>query len=283
MVKIQIVSDIHLEFRDNKFNSLIIPSAPILCLLGDIGVCGSDSDFESLKKFIIFYRTKFLYIFYVPGNHEYYTTGNKNIQLRDTIPYIDNKIRRFCALLNKTPEKDAGTVTFLNNDMATITIGKKIYNFVGTTLWSYVNKENKKSIQSRMNDYSQIYTPCSKTEKSTLNNCVRKFNVDDMQKKFNKSVSFIKKCMKNQKNNEMYILLTHHKPIHDNKSTDVITQAYESDLVDIIVKHPFVLAAHGHTHKQYDKTFNKVRVVSNPKGYVGQQTKFNDTFVVSIP
>jgi hypothetical protein len=39
------VSDLHLEFRKNDL-TFLIPSAPILCLLGDICVLGDDSDFD---------------------------------------------------------------------------------------------------------------------------------------------------------------------------------------------------------------------------------------------
>lgn len=288
MVKIQIVSDIHLEFRDEQFSSLIKPSAPILCMLGDICVCGEDKDFAKFQQFIKYYRTKFQYIFHIPGNHEYYTTGNKNIKLRDTISYIDAKVRRFYKSLDKTvgvinPDGTKnGKVVFLNNNMTKLVINRKKYNFVGSTLWSFIDPKYKKAIQSRMNDYMQIYVPCIKSEKVASGNTVRRYRVDDMQKRFANSVNFIKRCMKNAKKNEVYILLTHHKPIRDTPTKDVITQAYESDLANIIIKEPFSLAAHGHTHKRYDKRINGVRVVSNPKGYIGQQTKFNDTYVVSV-
>ena len=59
MVKIQIVSDIHLEFRGENFQKIIKPSAPILFLLGDICACGTTDDFNIYKKFITFISTKF--------------------------------------------------------------------------------------------------------------------------------------------------------------------------------------------------------------------------------
>ena len=54
MLKIQIVSDTHLEFRGDNFKKLIKPSAPILFLLGDICACGESNDFDTYKKFITF-------------------------------------------------------------------------------------------------------------------------------------------------------------------------------------------------------------------------------------
>ena len=59
MVKIQIVSDTHLEFRGENFQKLIKPSAPILFLLGDICACGTTEDFDIYKKFMTFLAPKF--------------------------------------------------------------------------------------------------------------------------------------------------------------------------------------------------------------------------------
>ena len=88
--------------------------------------------------------------------------------------------------------------------------------------------------------------------------------------------------MKNIQPNENAILLTHHKPVRDVDISKIISQAYETDLKDIIIREPFKLACHGHTHVRYDKIVSGVRVVSNPKGYISQKTNFDDTFTVDV-
>ena len=88
--------------------------------------------------------------------------------------------------------------------------------------------------------------------------------------------------MKTVHPNEIAILLTHHKPVRDDPITNIISQAYESDLKDIIICPPFKIACHGHTHVRYDKVISKVRVLSNPKGYVSQKTNFDDAFVIDV-
>ena len=35
-------------------------------------------------------------------------------------------------------------------------------------------------------------------------------------------------------------------------------------------------------HVKYDKKINGVRVVSNPKGYPSEHTKFDDTFTIHV-
>jgi predicted phosphodiesterase len=356
MVKIQIVSDTHLEFRGDNFQKLIKPSAPILLLLGDICACGNLDDYEIYKKFITFLSTKFKFIFHVPGNHEYYTVGNKNITIDDTINGIDNKLRKFTSELKN--------VFFLNNNTVRLKIDKKVYVFIGSTLWTYINPSDRKNIALMMNDYKYIYmepktsstlkspilkassstlkdptlkSPILKASSSTLKDPTlkspilkassttlksptlkaptlkasstilkespllsidsdnthtstqilntikpRRFNTEDMSEMHLKSVKYIIDEMKTIKPTEIAILLTHHKPIKDTVSSDPISQAYESDLKDVIIKAPFKLAGFGHTHVHYDKIINGVAVISNPKGYISQKTKFNDAHSIEI-
>jgi predicted phosphodiesterase len=274
MVKIQIISDTHLEFRGDNFKKIVKVSAPILFLLGDICACGSDSDFETYKNFINYLAPKFEHIFHVSGNHEYYTAGNKAIGLSDTIPGIDAKIRKFL--------KTFSNVYFLNNNTMRLEIDAKNYVFIGSTLWSNVSPESRKQVQARMNDYSQIYMPEADYKKDKTKNQVRKYNIDDMSNFHKKSVRYIKKEMKKIGPNDIGILLTHHKPVRDKDPKEIITQAYETDLVNIIIKPPIKLAAHGHTHERYDKVVNNVRIVSNPKGYIREHTKYDNTFTVTV-
>ena len=269
MVQIQIVSDLHLEFRETNFTNLIVPSAPVLCLLGDICACGTTKDFNIFKKFIGYISKKFTYVIHVPGNHEYYTMGNNNIQISDTIPGIDRKIRTFFKCFNN--------VFFLNNNVIRLKLNNKPYIFIGSTLWTNINKNDRAEVQELMNDYSHIYVPDKKSPTG-----IRKYNVDDMSKIHKGSVKFIKKNIDNVKLGETCILLTHHKPVRDKPLSDKLSQAYESDLVNIIIKKPVKLAAHGHTHVKYDKLVNNVRIVSNPKGYINQRTLYNTKGIYDI-
>lgn len=279
MVKIQIVSDTHLEFRGENFQNLIKPSAPILFLLGDICACGTTEDFDIYKKFMTFLAPKFKYIFHVPGNHEYYTVGNRKITTKDTVPGIDARIRKFV--------KDFKNMYFLNNNTVRLKIGRKNYVFIGSALWTGVRPEDRKMVGGLMNDYEHIYVPNPKPKGTSVEESkdwktVRKYNIEDMSKIHVKSVKYIKKEMKTVKPGETAILLTHHKPVRDTALSEIISQAYETDLKDIIICPPFKLACHGHTHVRYDKVVSNVRVVSNPKGYISQKTKFDDTFTVDV-
>lgn len=276
MTKIQIVSDTHLEFRGDNFKNLIKPSAPILFLLGDISVCGQRDSWETYQKFIKYLSPQFEYIFHIPGNHEYYTS-NRHITLKDTIHGIDAKLKKFA--------KTIPNLNVLNNNTVKLKIGKKNYVFIGTTLWSDVVPVNRKYVQSLMNDYCNMWMPSEKPSTSIEKvswNPVRHYNIDDMSKLHAKAVRYVAGVLKKIKPNEIAILLTHHKPVRDKPITDILSQAYETDLTNIIIKKPLRMACWGHTHQRYDKVVNGVRCVSNPKGYPNEVTFHKPDFIVVI-
>lgn len=260
----QIVSDLHLEFRKKDYKRLIKPSAPILLLLGDICACGDENDYQYYKNFMRFISKKYTYIIHIPGNHEYYTNGKRKITYEFTMQGIDEKLKKFAKTINN--------MSYLNNNVVKLKLKKKIYVIIGTTLWSHVDMEDRKRIQSVMSDYDDIYF--SENGKS------RRYNINDMSTLHKNAVQYIKREISKIKPNEIGILITHHKPIKD-VVNDLYSPAYESDLAHLI-KPPLSLAAHGHTHKKYDKMINGVRVVSNPKGYPHQRTNFNPTFYVRV-
>jgi predicted phosphodiesterase len=302
-MKIQIVSDLHLEFRGKDVSSILVPSAPILCMVGDICACGTKIDFDKFINFLRYYSVKFTVILHVAGNHEYYTNSNASSKdlINNTIPQIDKRL----AALNKY----FPNYHYLNNSTWTYenTRTKHKYVFVGTTLWTFIPKKvvsingtktitdkksaNKKSqielaelVEKSMNDYYHIYVPYRVKGKPSYRN----YTVSDMQKKHKAAVSFVKKIISSAKHHSpieyTYVLLTHHKPLFDRSTDeqDEFTYAYESDLADVLLVPPFSVAAHGHTHIHYDKRVNNIRVVSNPKGYIGETTHYNDKFTVNI-
>ena len=72
-LKIQVCSDLHTEFYgcfENIPDDIIVPKAPVLALLGDIGLAKT----ESLEKFLLLQATRFEHVLFVAGNHEYYNT-----------------------------------------------------------------------------------------------------------------------------------------------------------------------------------------------------------------
>lgn len=265
MIKIGISSDNHLEFIGRKFTHIIKMNADVLCLAGDICACGNKNDFAIFVDYIKYLSPKYKYIIHVAGNHEYYTAGEKIITKWHTMGEINKRLKE---LNNIIPN-----YIFLNCEAVTLTINSKKYVFIGATLWAKVQKKDYDFIKNRMNDYSYIY--------QWKNGNPVKFSVLEMQKLFTKHMRFLNNAIKKFKKYPC-IIITHHKPIADTKDGDMLTQAYESDLRDIISSGSVKYAFHGHTHKHYNKTIDSVKHISNPKGYKGQKTNYIDNLIVHV-
>ena len=284
MINLQIVSDLHLEFRGNNFTNIIKPSAPILCLLGDICACGNDNDFNVYKNFIQFISTKFMYIFHVPGNHEYYATKSSSQQ--NTMHKINLKIRAFLKKYNN--------IFYMTDNMVQLNINQKNYVFIGSTLWTCIQQKDKKMISNRMNDYYNIYMPINQSDVIVPNSkilklqsetsTIRRYNVEDMSYLHNKSVRFINRSIKKLNKTDIGIILTHHKPYRSKPITDIISQAYETGLIGSVIKLPSNIKVwgYGHTHVKDDTKILHTRIVSNPKGYPSQKTLFKSDFTVDV-
>ena len=262
-LKLQIVSDLHLEFRPNDIDFLI-PSAPVLCLLGDICVLGTEEDFNTYKRFINNIHDKYEIIIHVPGNHEYYNKTQNGKDVICTMDKINIKLKTFA--------KTIKNLHILTNNMLKLYVGKTKYYLIGSTMWTYVDVKDYTTIQNAMNDYKYIHVRDK--------NIVRNFQVEDMQKLHKKSVSCVKKFINiGKKEKAKCVLLTHHKAFRE--KTDIFSQAYESNL-SYLFDYPVVLAAYGHTHKAFNGKVNKIKTVSNPRGYPMEKTKFNNKFFISI-
>jgi Icc-related predicted phosphoesterase len=267
-IKIGFTSDLHLEMRRFNFKNIIKMNSDVLCLAGDICACGNPQDFIYLKAFLKYICPKYKYIIHVPGNHEYYSENVNYITKENTIQYINKKLKNL--------QNEFNNYIFLNNESITLNINSKPYVFLGTILWSYINPRNYEEIEEIMNDYNHIYY--------IINSKIEKFNVPYMQKLFNKNYNFIKNCIKNLDKNSNCVLITHHKPIILNKSNDIMNEAYETDLSELIANKnsPINYAIHGHTHQQFYKKINNTIFLSNPKGYINQHTLFKKNWVIEL-
>lgn len=270
-LKIQYVSDLHLEFLDtNKVTKLIKNTgADVLILAGDIAPVANDEDYEKILIFLKFYAPKFKYILHVAGNHEMYV-NKKNIKDITKMHTIDAINRKLKAITKIIPN-----YIYLNCDAVTLNINGKAYGFIGATLWTKVDIENRSTIESLMNDYQSIYV--LKNAQPTL------FKIEDMQKLHARHTAFIKKAVAHVKTqNVECILITHHKPVwEETKLSNHLQQAYESDITNLISS-PIKIVIFGHCHKHFNKTINSVKYLSNCKGYPSERTGFINDLVEQL-
>lgn len=248
-MKIQIVSDIHLEFYDTYKKSpakYIQPNAPIIALLGDIGY-PSSSLYKNLIKEL---SEKFEHVIVITGNHEYYTTKRK----KDTVAKINNKIKKISAGYNN--------VYFLNKQSVII----NGYKFLGATLWADISEEEKQDAEYYYNDYSRIFTtgPRNITAKDTKR--WHKTTVDWLKQELQENVPTV--------------VLTHHAPssrkiVHSPEYRDEPLRSVDATDLEHIMSDNLLFWGYGHTHYPADflAMNSKTRIASNPFCYPDETNK----------
>lgn len=228
-MKLQIASDLHLEYqKNNEYTNLITPSADILILAGDIG---SLYKLNQLENFFNHYTQQFSYILYVLGNCEFYVSDEVKKyktfnSLKDELKILEKKYDNLFVL-----------------DRSSIQIGD--YLFTGCTLWS----ELKKSLPS--------------------NYKIKDMNTWKYNNLFVKDVEFIVKKSQYAKNRNLtHIVITHYVPLilnNDKNKSDL----YMSDLSDVMDKFDIDTWICGHLHQNFYLKYNNTRIVSNQRGKPG--------------
>jgi hypothetical protein len=105
-MRIQYASELHLEFPNNsRFlrNNPIIPVGDILLLAGDIGLL--DDDTYSLHPFWGWVAAHFIQTLVIPGNHEFYKSGDVGTMKNGCIVEIRPNVKCYYNAVVKKLEK----------------------------------------------------------------------------------------------------------------------------------------------------------------------------------
>jgi predicted phosphodiesterase len=248
-MKIQIVSDLHLEFSDILIKNT--NNADVLILSGDIMVASKVNKIESeygirFRDFLKRCSFQFPHVIYVAGNHEFYSDG-KFFQGID-------ELRAACA--------QHDNVYFLERDT-------KIINnvvFVGGTLWTDMNKFDPltlHAVRDMMMDY-----------RATVNDQAgyRRLKPADTCERHKLTLDYIKHVVDENKDKKC-VVVGHHSPSFQSvadeyKSEYLMNGAYHSSLEEVMLDRPQIkLWTHGHTHHPFDYVIGETRIVCNPRGY----------------
>ena len=248
-LRIQIVSDLHIEFYNRlKWvpKDIIRPCAPVLALLGDIGLACTDL----LRGFLHQQADRFETVLFLAGNHEFYNERGSHKTIDEQIQWM----REICA------ERD--NLIFLEKDSIEL-CGVRI---LATTLWSYIPSSLQKLANNSMNDYALSYV--------RENGQLRKLTAKDTCEWHQESVRFLKQELKRSRDiGEPVLVLTHHTPWLRGTSAPQyeggdLNCCFSTDLSRFL-KHPVQVWACGHTHWNFDMVVgdDNVRLVSNQRGY----------------
>ena len=251
-MKIQVVSDLHLEFKDIDIKNE--RDVDVLILSGDIMLADKLRKPEAgkpYKDFLARVSREFPDVIYVAGNHEFY--GGKFNGTLDTL-------RLEC--------EDYDNIHFLECDAVEI-MG---VTFVGGTLWTDMNKGDPltlHAVRDMMNDFHIITDDTvGYTKLKPVTTALR----------HRKTLEYIKQVVLNirEKGEGKVVVVSHHCPSQQSVHPIYIDQtlmngAFRSELSEFILDHPeIVLWTHGHTHHPFDYTIGDCRIVCNPRGYVSE-------------
>jgi predicted MPP superfamily phosphohydrolase len=238
--KIQVISDIHIEFR--KAIPLIPKLADTLFLAGDIGKI----DTSNFKPFFDYISKNWKQTFYVLGNHEFYSE-------KIDISSLTNKYIDFF--------KQYDNITLLNRNK----VEYEGYQILGCTLWSNTTADTR-----YLNDFVQIKKNSMSTAGISLNDFISFHNEDLhwLKENYDKSkpTIIITHFPLISTLNEQR--LSH--PKYDDQ--DPKMASYFMNNIHLESENT-LLCISGHTHYSHDFIRNGIRYISNQLGHIGELTE----------
>lgn len=242
MVKLLVLSDLHVEFAKFVPDPGAAAAADVVVLAGDV-FTGVQAPGWARQAFA---DTP---IVYVAGNHEFYG--------RDWVKHLQT-LRDAC-------QKHG--VHFLENDA--VDIGG--VRFLGCTLWTdfeLFGPENKavamREASQFMNDFASIKVKKTAASRWSDGRLTPGLTVS----RHRESVAWLERSL-NEKRSPTTVVVTHHAPhlksVAPRFAQDSLTPAFGSDLARLMGR--AVLWIHGHMHDSADYAVNGTRVICNPRGY----------------
>jgi Icc-related predicted phosphoesterase len=231
---IQVVSDLHIEYKNDEIPDplkYITPVANILVLAGDIG---SFYKINQLKGFLERLCPLFDVVLYVPGNHEYYT-------VHDCEKLSMTKLIRMLYDI----ENDIKNLFILNQ--SSVTIGDIC--ITGCTLWSKALVTLPKFIVRIHGINDEIY-----------------------DKKHQTDVRYINKMIDYCKDNNLkLVVVTHYCPtyqiVSERRKKDRYISLYTSELDHLLYKDKIDTWICGHIHENFNTvTQGGTKIVGNQLG-----------------
>ena len=249
-MKIQLVSDLHMEFAPIEIVNA--NNADVLVLSGDILVAdvftrGENSPYHATaqlwKEWMFYVCLQYDRVYYILGNHEHYRGSfNKTfLVLQEAFGHIPNLV-----ILDNA-------IDFYEGHM-----------FVGGTLWTDFDRDNFKAmmVKDALNDYKLIQ-----------GNGYRKLLPAETTQYHDKMKRIIEHTCGM---NPPVIVLGHHAPSYRSVSEEYRTGQW-SHLNSGYCSHldPFIegmsgkikLWTHGHVHSSHDYMIGETRILANPRGY----------------
>ena len=236
-MNIQFVSDLHLEFPENKSFLIaqpLIPSAEILLMAGDIVPLGKTEDHNDFFDYI---SDHFEMVYWVPGNHEYY---HYDIKWKPQV--ISERIRSNVRLVNNIPALHGDT------------------RLIFTTLWSKIDPAREMAIEKGLMDFQLI---------QFRRNPFTSFHFNELHQE---AIEFLTQEL-TRKHHGKTIVVSHHVPTFQNYPAQyqdsILNEAFAVELKDFILKNKPDYWIYGHHHSNIpDFKIGHTQLSTNQLGYI---------------
>jgi len=254
---LQILSDLHLESPKAYDIFEIVPRAPYLALLGDIGNTSHKDDFLG---FLTRQLKQFRAVLLVPGNHEpFHSSWTESLGI---LRAFEQDIR-----------KDPSLGEFVLLDRAAFRLPDTNITILGCSLFSDVPPESEMAVSFGLNDFFQI----------------RDWDVGAHNEAHKRDLAWLNAQVADLKQCDDIIIFSHWSPSRDARAVDPrhansqITSAFSTDLSgeECFRSDKVKLWAFGHTHYNCDFIVERdeaspLRLLANQRGYYFAQAEGYD-------
>ena len=254
-MKIQILSDLHAEFYGSTSIPPRVEGTDLVIVAGD--TC------QGLVKAVEMLRRAFpdVEVVTVAGNHEYYGTE------------LPSELEA-----GRHRAKQLG-VHLLENDV--VAIGRA--RFVGCSLWTDyclfgpgLREAAMRTAADGLMDHKRI-----KWRKDPW----ARFRPQEAALLHAQSRQFLEATL-SQHHDGPTIVVAHHAVTLDAVAPQfqrsLLSAAYASELLPLVDRHQPAIFVTGHTHVSMNLRRGRTRLVSNPRGYPGENTSFDPAFTMEI-
>lgn len=247
-----IFSDLHIEM-DLGFK-LAIPDADVCLCAGDLMDGGVIASILWLGEFVLPHMP----VVFVPGNHEYYRSS-----IKEGLAAGYELARTYDDLF------------LLDGD--SVVLGG--YRFIGATLWTNFDIHDEPRLamaiaKDELNDYRSI-----KLSKMPF----KRFTPHESLHLHIRAATDIDNAYKSQQPRPT-VIISHHAPslmsVPRQFLKDGLTPSFASRFEYRILEYEPLLWVHGHIHSPSDYLVGKTRVLCNPLGYPGEQSRA--TFIPNL-
>lgn len=264
---VQILSDLHLEAPKGYDIFKIIPKAPYLALLGDVGNIATHKD--DYLAFLTLQLNQFRAVLFVPGNHEAYHSN-----WPDTL----NILRAF----EQDVHQNGSLGDFVLLDRVAFRLPGTSITILGCSLFSSIPAENEMAVSMGLNDFFQI----------------RDWDVGMHNEAHKRDLAWLNAQVGDLEQSDVKIVIfSHWSPSLDVRAIDqrhtgsAITSAFSTELSkEACFKSDKVKVwAFGHTHYNCDFTVQReggagpLRLLANQRGYYFAQAEgFDGEKIVEV-